>query len=75
LILQSIVVALVLGGCKNRPAEPPKPEASTVDAGTLPAEEPLPFKALGSRLAGTLDVRNRYASTVLVETRAPRKRE
>jgi hypothetical protein len=68
LLFRSLLLALMLSGCKDRSAAPPKPVASTVDSGTLPPEEPLPFKAPGSHLAGTLDVRNRHVATVLIET-------
>jgi hypothetical protein len=71
LIFRTLVLVLMLGGCKDRSAAPPQSVASTSDSGTLPAEEPLPFKAPASQLAGTLDVRNRHASTVLIETQAP----
>lgn len=67
----AVLLPLLLGGCKNRSAEPPKPVTEIADGGTLPEEEPLPFKTRGARLAGTLDVENRYASTVTVETHAP----
>ena len=70
LIFRTLLLPLMLGGCKDRSAAPPQPGASAVDSGPLPAEQPLPFKAPGSQLAGTLDVRNRHLATVLVETPA-----
>jgi len=72
-LLHALLLALLSGGCKSCLAEPPKLGAGIVDGGTLLAEDSLPFRAPISQWAGTLDVRNRYASTVVVETRPPRQ--
>lgn len=71
LLYRVSLLALVLGGCKNRPTEPPAPVAVVSDGGELPPEEPLPIKTSWLQYAGTLDVTNRYSTTVTVETDEP----